>query len=83
MARARHATGFTLYTDTVLRALPAQPSAPRLYVPLGGDPEAAARRRGEGWATVAGLAPVADAAAEARRLGCSHWLDGDEIVAIP
>ncbi len=77
------ATGFTLYTDTVLRALPAQPSVLRLYVPLGGDPEAAARRRGEGWATVAGLAPVADAAAEARRLDCGHWLDGDEIVAIP
>lgn len=76
------ATGFTLYTDTVLRALPAQPPRPRLYVPLGGDGVAAARRRGEGWATVAGLAVVADAAAEAKRLNCSHWLDGDAIIAL-
>jgi ATP phosphoribosyltransferase regulatory subunit len=76
------ATGFTLYTDTVVRALPAQPPRPRLYVPLGGDGVAAARRRGEGWATVAGLAAVADAAAEAKRLNCSHWLDGDAIIAL-
>ena len=76
------ATGFTLYTDTVLRALPGQPPRPRLYVPLGGDGVAAARRRGEGWATVAGLAAVADAAAEAKRLNCSHWLDGDAIIAL-
>jgi ATP phosphoribosyltransferase regulatory subunit len=77
------ATGFTLYTDTVLRALPPQPPTPRLYVPLGGDAAAAERCRGEGWATVAGLAPVADAAAEARRLNCGHWLDGDRVVALP
>ncbi len=76
------ATGFTLYTDTVLRALPAPAPVPRLYVPLGADPDAAARRRGEGWATVAGLAPVADAAAEAKRLDCGHWLDGDQILAL-
>jgi len=76
------ATGFTLYTDTVLRALPAQQPRPRLYVPLGGDAAAAVRRRGEGWATVAGLAVVTDAAAEAKRLKCSHWLDGDAIIAL-
>ncbi|MGO8915143.1 MAG: ATP phosphoribosyltransferase regulatory subunit [Stellaceae bacterium] len=76
------ATGFTLYTDTVLRALPEQKPRPRLYVPLGGDGAAAARRRGEGWATVAGLAAVTDTAAEATRLKCSHWLDGDAIIAL-
>jgi len=76
------ATGFTLYTDTVLRALPEQAPTKRLYLPQGADPAAAARLRGEGWATVAGLAPTANPAAEAKRLKCGHWLDGKEIVAV-
>ena len=76
------ATGFTLYTDTILRALPPQPAMPRLYVPVGSDGAAAARLRGEGWATIGGLAAVADNAAEAKRLRCSHWLDGANVVAV-
>ena len=74
------ATGFTLYTDTVLRALPAAPPQRRLYVPVGSDLAVTRRLRGEGWATVAGLVSVPDAAAEAKRLNCSHRLDGDKIV---
>ena len=76
------ATGFTLYTDTVLLALPEPKPTSRLYVPADSKPAIAARFRSEGWATVAGLAPVADAAVEARRLGCSHRLDGETIVAV-
>ena len=76
------ATGFTLYTDTVLEAAPAASPAPRLYVPAGGDEAAAKRWREGGYATVAGLAPVADAAAEAHRLGCGYVLDGAAIVAL-
>lgn len=74
------ATGFTLYSDTVLRAMPALQPPARLYVPVGSDARLAKRLRGEGWVTVAGLVPVGDAAAEARRLRCSHWLDGETIV---
>ena len=71
------ATGFTLYTDTVLRAVPPAPPARRVYLPYGMPAEAGQRLRGEGWTTVAGLAPVADSAAEAHRLACTHtWLDG-------
>ncbi len=76
------ATGFTLYTDTVLRALPAPKPARRLYLPAGSDPVLAKRLRDEGWVTVAGLVPVTDAAAEAKRLGCGHRLEGDKIVAL-
>jgi ATP phosphoribosyltransferase regulatory subunit len=76
------ATGFTLYTDTVVRALPPQPQMPRLYVPADSDRTAAERWRREGWATVAGLAAVDDAAAEAKRLRCSHRLEGEKIVAV-
>ncbi len=74
------ATGFTLYTDSVLRALPEQKPKPRVYLAPGGDAVAARRLRAEGWAVVAGLAPVADLAAEAKRLRCTHWLDGEKIV---
>jgi ATP phosphoribosyltransferase regulatory subunit len=76
------ATGFTLYTDTVLRALPPPPAMPRLYVPAGSDAAAAARLRGEGWATVGGLAAVGDNAAAAKHLRCTHWLDGANVVAV-
>jgi ATP phosphoribosyltransferase regulatory subunit len=76
------ATGFTLYTDTVLRAVPEQKPVPRLYLPLGSDAATAERLRGEGWATVSGLVAVKDAAVEAKRLNCGHWLAGQDIVAV-
>ena len=70
------ATGFTLYVDSLLRALP-RPDVPRMvFLPAGTPAEVARRLRQDGWRTRAGLSPVADAAAEARRLDCTHWLDG-------
>jgi len=75
------ATGFTLYSDTVMQAI-AGPSVPRrLYVPMGSDAAAAARLRSEGWITVAALVS-GDAASEARRLGCSHCLIDGKAVAL-
>jgi ATP phosphoribosyltransferase regulatory subunit len=76
---AEPATGLTLYPDAILRAAPARPPRPRVFVPAGAD---GARLRAEGYATVAGLEPVADPAAEARRLRCTHWLDRDTLVAL-
>jgi ATP phosphoribosyltransferase regulatory subunit len=73
-------TGFTLYLDTVLRALPPQPETRRLYVPFGTDHATGAGLRGEGWLTVAGLSPESDAKAEAKRLRCTHvFVDGRPI----
>ena len=71
------AVGFTLYMDTVLRAAPPGPAAKRLFLPFGTDPGLARKLRQDGWVTLAGLDPAADAAQEARRLGCGHvLLDG-------
>ncbi len=67
-------TGFSLYMDTVLRALPAAVAPRRIYLPVDSDASRAQRLRAEGWQTVAGLEPDDDSAAEARRLGCSHVL---------
>jgi ATP phosphoribosyltransferase regulatory subunit len=76
------ATGFTLYTDTLLLAAPARDTGRRLYLPEGSADAVGARCRDEGWITVAGLDPAGDLRAEARRLGCSHWLAGDKIVSV-
>ncbi|HLZ68225.1 MAG TPA: ATP phosphoribosyltransferase regulatory subunit [Aliidongia sp.] len=67
-------TGFTLYTDTVLRALVFGPQPPRVFLPHGAERAKGIELRAAGWTTVAGLEPVADARGEARRLGCSHVL---------
>ncbi len=71
------ATGVTLYTDTVMRAVPAPGLPRRVFVPHGAEGVAAAGLRAEGWVTVAGLTPVADDKQEARRLACDHvMVDG-------
>ncbi len=67
------ATGLTLYPDAILRAAPPRPPRPRIYLPLGTDPEQSARLRAQGYATIAALNGTNDQA-EAGRLGCSHIL---------
>ena len=76
------ATGLTLYTDTILRALPPQTPPRRLYLPAGVDAATAKRFRAEGWVTVVGLETVSDPAAEAKRLNCGHRLEGATILAV-
>jgi ATP phosphoribosyltransferase regulatory subunit len=75
-------TGFTLFMDTVLRALPAPAPAQRIFLPLGTTPEEGRRLRAEGWVTVDGLAAVDDQATVARRLGCGHLLRDGEITEL-
>jgi len=69
------ATGFTLYLDTLLRALPAPAASARVFVPADAAPGAAQKLRVDGWITVHGL-DAGDARKEAKRLGCSHVLAG-------
>lgn len=68
------ATGFTLYTDSVLRAIPAPPAPDRLFLPAGTPQDIGRSLRAAGWVTIAGLEPVDDISGEARRMGCSHLL---------
>ena len=69
------ATGFTLYTDTVLRTLSAPPPRRRVLVPPDSDPAGARTLRAEGWITVAALLPAADWREEALRLDCGYVLE--------
>ncbi len=68
------ATGLTLYMNAVLRVLPEPDPRTRIFLPAGTPAPTADQMRDAGWATVAGLDPVDDPAAEARRLACTHVL---------
>ncbi len=81
-AEPESATGFTLYMDSVQRALP-EPDAPRrLYLPPDCPPARGDELRAEGWITLAGLEPAVDTVAEAHRMGCSHALIDGAITAL-
>ncbi|MFQ5971013.1 MAG: ATP phosphoribosyltransferase regulatory subunit [Alphaproteobacteria bacterium] len=77
------ATGLSLFLDSILRALPPPPTAPRVFLPHGTSAAVAARVAADGWMTVAGLEPVDDEEAEARRLGCTHCLVDDAVTELP
>jgi len=81
-ASAEPATGFTLYTDTILKALPQAPAPRSVLLPLGVDRGRADALRAAGWVTVAALEPAGDWRVEAQRLGCTHVLRGDDPVAV-
>ncbi len=76
------ATGFTLYTDTILQSLPQASRPRRVLLPAGADFGRARSLREDGWVTVAALEPAEDWRAEARRLGCDHVLEGGEPTAL-
>jgi len=73
------ATGFTLYMDTLLRAVPAPDKPKRLFLPEDTPWSRGEAARRDGWVTVAGLTAVADAIGEARRMRCDHVLIDGEI----
>lgn len=70
------ATGFSLYTDPLVAATHGTAEVrDTLFLPLGHDTAIAARMRGIGWRTIAALSEADDA----RKLGCSHRLAGEDI----
>lgn len=81
-ARGEPATGFSLFVDSVLRALPAPQPGQRLFLPHGTTPGRGAALRESGWVTLAGLAPEDDPVKEARRLRCTHILRGDSVAEL-
>jgi ATP phosphoribosyltransferase regulatory subunit len=77
------ATGITLYPDTIVQAAPAAALRPRVYLPFGTAAANAAAARAQNFATIAGLAPETDPAAEAARLACSHVFLNGAITKLP
>ncbi|WP_380877879.1 ATP phosphoribosyltransferase regulatory subunit [Sphingomonas sp. DBB INV C78] len=76
--REEPAIGFSLYIDPLVDAGLGQEPSKRVFVPVGGDPKAAAKLRGEGWTTIAALAEDDDPAAAA----CTHILEGGAPVTL-
>jgi ATP phosphoribosyltransferase regulatory subunit len=76
------ATGATLFLDSVLAAVPPAKASKRLFVPVGTPAAWAQAYRAQGWVTVAGLAPAADVAIEAKRLKCGHVLTAEGIKSV-
>ncbi len=79
---AESATGFSLFLDSVLRAVPGPELPMRVFLPHGVKPQAAAGLREKGLIAVAGLMPADDDTLEARRLGCTHIYRGGRAVAL-
>jgi ATP phosphoribosyltransferase regulatory subunit len=73
------ATGFTVYIDSLLRALPLPEPVAKVYVPEGVSAEVIAGLHEAGWRTVQALEPGNDREQDARTLGCSHILNGDAV----
>ena len=71
---AEPATGLTLFPDAILRVAPKRDARARVFVPAGADQAVASALRAQGYATVAGLDPGAEAMMEAARLGCDFLL---------
>jgi len=72
------ATGFSLYLDSLMRALPAMAPSKRIFTPYGTALEDLAKLHDQGFRTVGGLDVTADIEAEALRLACQYvWIKNE------
>ncbi|MEX0299160.1 MAG: ATP phosphoribosyltransferase regulatory subunit [Kordiimonas sp.] len=69
---AEEATGFSVYLDSLMAALPQSSMPEKLYLPHGTSVEDGVKLRNQGWRTIQGLTQGTDSLKEAARLGCSH-----------
>jgi len=71
------ATGFSVYLDSLMNALPGAGKIEKLYLPFETPAEEANNLRESGWRTIQGLTEEPDSRKEAARLSCSHiYLEG-------
>jgi ATP phosphoribosyltransferase regulatory subunit len=68
-------TGFTLFVDTLLLALPKPSHRDKIYLPAAATLDDAIKLRADGWATIQAM-DADDGRAEALRLGCTHIYEG-------
>jgi len=71
------ATGFSLYLDSLMRALDGFEEEKKIFVPFGENRSVLSQLQSQGYRTVQGLEDVSDNDAEAKRMECDHvWRDG-------
>ena len=77
------ATGFTLFLDSLMRAVPPPERPSRVFLPYGTEPARAAAVRDDGWIAVAGLTPETSVAAAASAAGCDHIFHDGAVRPLP
>jgi len=82
LASGESAIGFTLYLDSLMRAVPDADLPRRLYLPMGTSALRARELRATGWVTVQCLDADVDPIDEAKGLGCDHILRNDTAIAL-
>ncbi|PCI49969.1 MAG: ATP phosphoribosyltransferase regulatory subunit [Alphaproteobacteria bacterium] len=71
------ATGFSLYLDSLMRALPEMAEIKYIYCPFGTSMAALEKLRKKGFRTICGLEAIQQKSREAERLNCRYiWQDG-------
>ena len=71
--------GFSLYIETLLRALNEPAKKNRLLIPADTNRKTIMDFHAAGWLTVNGLGDIIDERTEAERLGCSHFLRNGQV----
>ncbi len=79
LASGETATGFSLFADSLMRALPGAEQPPLVYLAADADAGEGKRLRAEGWLTLQGFGNDGEARTEAARLGCTHILEAGEV----
>tara|TARA_R110002096_G_scaffold435548_1_gene661384 strand:- start:38504 stop:39658 length:1155 start_codon:yes stop_codon:yes gene_type:complete len=74
------ATGFSLYLDSLMRAVHGFEAEKKIYIPFASDRDQLSTLRSQGYRTLQGLESVSDVVAEAKRMECDYiWRDGQII----
>jgi len=76
------ATGFSLYLNMIIAALPAPALPRRVFLPAGTTAAVAADLRTKHWVTIQDVGAGGDAKAEAKRLGCQFLWNGQAVVEL-
>ncbi len=71
------ATGFSLYPDVLNDVFEGQQDVRIIFLPMDHDQRLAKDLRGQGWKTISALSDLDSG----QKLGCSHYLDGQDIIA--
>lgn len=77
-----HATGLTVFMDTLLRAIPAEDASKRIYMPFGTSQESGASFREDGWITIYGLDGDSNAREQAAHLECDYIFEDGKAVSL-
>lgn len=77
------ATGFSLYLDSLMRAISGYEAAKKIYVPVGTSREEVLVLHEDGFRTIQGLETIKDLSAEAKRMECEYIWQNGQIEKLP